>query len=340
MLPLYGDALEALSYARPMSFILLAAGLGLLIFSGILVVDGASSIAKRHGISPGMIGLTLVAFGTSLPELAVNISAVNSGDTGLSIGNILGSNIANLGLVLGIAVCIRSFDVDSAIMRREIPLLMLVTAIVVVISNDGLLRGADLHVDRSDALVLLLLLLIFVYINFTEILQGQPDDELLTQASQRTGRLLGRRDYLFISAGIVGLWFGGTLTVENALVIARQFGVSQTVIGLTVVAIGTSLPELVTSVTAALRRQAALALGNVIGSNLVNTLFILPVTALVRPLPIADASVIDIWAAMIFTVAVAIFSFSSHRRFSRWEGATLLIAYVAFMSWRYLGFQS
>jgi cation:H+ antiporter len=323
-----------------MNFVYLSAGLGLLIFSGILVVDGASNIAKRHGISPGVIGLTLVAFGTSLPELAVNISAVNSGETGLSIGNILGSNLANLGLVLGFAVCIRSFNVDSAIMRREIPLLMLVTAVLVVITNDGLLRGANLHVDRSDALVLLLLLLIFIYINLTEILSDQSDDELLAQATESTKLLFGQRDYLFIVAGIAGLWLGGTLTVNNALLIAQQFGVSQTVIGLTVVAIGTSLPELVTSITAALRRQAALALGNVIGSNLVNTLFILPVTALVRPLPIAEDSVIDIWAVMIFTVAVAVFSFSSQRRFSRWEGALLLAGYIGFMSWRYLGFQS
>jgi cation:H+ antiporter len=321
-----------------MSYLLLSAGLVLLIGAGILVVDGASNIARRRGISPGVIGLTLVAFGTSLPELAVNISAVNSGETGLSIGNILGSNIANLGLVLGAAVCIRGFYVESTIMRREIPLLMLVTAILVVISNDGILRGGNLSLDRSDALVLLLLLLVFLYINLTEILQGQPDDELLVQASERTQLLFGQRDYLFIVLGMAGLWLGGSLTVTHALVLAKSFGVSETVIGLSVVAIGTSLPELVTSIAAALRKQAALALGNVIGSNLVNTLFILPITALMSPLPIRDASLLDIWASMGFTAAVALFAFSSNLRFSRWEGATLLAAYIAYVGWRYVGF--
>jgi cation:H+ antiporter len=321
-----------------MSYLLLSAGLLLLIVAGVLVVDGASNIARRHGISPGVIGLTLVAFGTSLPELAVNISAVNNGETGLSIGNILGSNIANLGLVLGAAVCIRGFYVESKIMRREIPLLMLVTAILVVISNDGILRGGGLLLDRSDALVLLLLLLIFLYINITEILRGEPDDELLLQASERTQLLFGQKDYLFIVLGMAGLWFGGSLTVTHALVLAKSFGVSETVIGLSVVAIGTSLPELVTSIAAALRKQAALALGNVVGSNLVNTLFILPITALMSPLPIRNDSLLDIWVCMAFTVAVALFAFSSNLRFSRWEGATLLVAYISYVSWRYIGF--
>lgn len=321
-----------------MSYLLLAAGLSLLIIAGVLVVDGASNIARRRGISPGVIGLTLVAFGTSLPELAVNMSAVNSGETGLSIGNILGSNIANLGLVLGAAVCIRGFYVESKIMRREIPLLLLVTAVLVVIANDGILRGGDLSVDRSDALVLLLLLAVFLYINLTEILRREPEDELLVQASERTKLLFGQRDYLFIILGMGGLWLGGSMTVTHALVLAKSFGVSETVIGLSVVAIGTSLPELVTSITAALRKQAALALGNVVGSNLVNTLFILPVTALVRPLPIQNASMADIWTSMLFTVAVALFAFSSNLRFSRWEGATLLLAYVGYVSWRYVGF--
>jgi cation:H+ antiporter len=321
-----------------MTYLLLAAGLLLLIGAGILVVDGASNIAQRHGISPGVIGLTLVAFGTSLPELAVNISAVNSGETGLSLGNILGSNIANLGLVLGVTVCIRGFYVESTIMRREVPLLILATALLVVVSNDGILRGTNLSLDRSDALVLLLLLLVFLYINLTEILRGEANDELLVQASERTRLLFGQRDYLFIVLGMGGLWLGGSLTVTHALVLAKNFGVSETVIGLSVVAIGTSLPELVTSITAALRKQAALALGNVVGSNLVNTLFILPVTALIHPLPIQEASLLDIWVSMLFTVVVALFAFSSRLRLSRWEGAILLLAYTGYVSWRYVGF--
>ncbi len=321
-----------------MTVLILAAGLVLLITGGILVVDGASNIAKRRGISPGIIGLTLVAFGTSLPELAVNMSAASTGNTGLSMGNILGSNIANMGLVLGAAACIGGFNVESNIMRREIPLLLLVSAILLVISNDTILKNSGLVLDRADALVLLLLMMVFVYINMTEILQGEPDDTLLVQASERTTLLFGQRDFLFIIAGIGGLWWGGELTVNSAIELATGFGVSQSVIGLSVVAVGTSLPELVTSIAAALRRESALALGNVVGSNLVNTLFILPVTALVAPLTFEHASLLDIWVSTAFTVAVAIFAFSKNLRFSRWEGAVLVVAYFAYVSWRYTGF--
>ena len=321
-----------------MTVLLLVAGMALLIVGGILVVDGASNIARRHGISPAVIGLTLVAFGTSLPELAVNLSALSNGSTALAMGNILGSNIANMGLVLGAAVMIRSFDVESTIMRREIPLLLLVAGILLVIANDRALKATGLMLDRSDALVLLLLLMIFIYINATEIICGEPDDVLLQQASQRTNLLFGKRDYLFIVVGVVGLWYGGQLTVDSAMSLALTLGVSEAVIGLAVVAVGTSLPELVTSITAALRREGSLALGNVVGSNLINTLFILPVTAIVQPLPIMNASLLDIWASTTFTAVVAIFAFSKNLRLSRWEGAVLLIGYLAYISWRYTAF--
>ena len=187
-------------------------------------------------------------------------------------------------------------------------------------------------------MISLLLLMIFIYINATEIIRGEPDDVLLQQASQRTNLLFGKRDYLFIVVGVAGLWYGGQLTVDSAMSLALTLGVSEAVIGLAVVAVGTSLPELVTSITAALRREGSLALGNVVGSNLINTLFILPVTAIVQPLPIMNASLLDIWASTTFTAVVAIFAFSKNLRLSRWEGAVLLIGYLAYISWRYTAF--
>lgn len=321
-----------------MTVILLLAGLALLVFAGTLLVDGASNVAARYRVPPAIIGLTLVAFGTSLPELAVNISATRGGSPDLSLGNIFGSNIANLGLVLGVAVAIRGFHVESQIMRREVPLLLLTTAIALTVASDGLLRGEPPVLDRSDAVVLLLLFLMFIYINLSDILTGKPDDPLLTQAEGRAPAEFHSRHYLYIALGIPGLWLGGELTVSNAESLALGLGVSKAMVGLSVVAIGTSLPELVTSVTAALRGHSDLAVGNVIGSNLVNTLFILPISALIVPLEIRPGPMLDIWTCGLFTIVASIFAFSARQRFSRVEGSVLVVGYLSYIAWRYSAF--
>jgi cation:H+ antiporter len=316
------------------SYLLLALGISMLIASGAALVTGASNIAARHNVSPTVIGLTLVAFGTSLPELAVNLSAAVSGNPGLSVGNIFGSNIANIGLVLGAAAALQGFGVESQIMRREIPLLLLISAIVAVLASDGWLRGTKGVIDRGDATVLLLLLCVFLYVNVRDILSGRADDPLMRQASDRGQRRLSRLNYLYIAAGIPGLWLAADLTVENAVVIATRWGVPELIVGLTVIAVGTSLPELVTSILAALRREASLAVGNVVGSNIINVLFILPATALVAPLPLNDESLPDIWVCLGFTALLALFAFTSRMRLQRWEGATLVVLYLLFIVWR------
>ncbi len=321
-----------------MTWLLLFAGLTILVVSGGLLVDGASNMALRLRVPPAVIGLTLVAFGTSLPELAVNISATSSGSPELSLGNIFGSNIANLGLVLGAAIAIRACRVEGQIMRREIPLLLLITAIALVVSLDGVLRSVPPQLDRGDAIVLLLLFLMFIYINLSDILTGRSEDPLLEQATGRVSTTVQTRHYLFVVIGIPGLWLGGDLTVVNAEKIALGFGLSKTLIGLSVVAIGTSLPELVTSITAALRGESDLAIGNVIGSNLVNTLFILPISAMIMPLPIGPGALIDIWTCLLFTVVMGIFAFSARQRLSRVEGWFLLISYGLYIYWRYNAF--
>ena len=321
-----------------MTIILLLVGLTVLVFSGTLLIDGASNIAARHRVPPAVIGLTLVAIGTSLPELAVNVSATTSGAPELSLGNIFGSNIANLGLVLGAAVAIRGFRVEGQIMRREVPLLLLITAIVLAVAGDGLLRGVSPVLDRGDAVILLLLFLMFIYINLTEFLAGKPDDPLLAQAEGRAPDAYRGRHYLYVALGIPGLWLGGELTVTNAESLALAMGISKTLIGLSVVAVGTSLPELVTSVTAALRGESDLALGNVLGSNLVNTLFILPISAFILPLEIGAGAMLDIWTCLLFTVIATIFAFSASQRFSRVEGWLLILGYFFYVAWRYNAF--
>lgn len=318
-----------------MTYVLLSLGLGLLILSGAALVEGASNIAARYGVPPAIIGLTVVAFGTSLPELAVNLSAVRSGNPGLGMGNIFGSNIANLGLVLGACVALRGFAVESQIMRRELPLLLLISMIVTVLASDRMLVGEGSGLDRGDAIVLLLLLSLFLYINITDILRHRPEDELMLQASSRGEKRLQKRHIFYILLGIPGLWLAGEITVENAVQIALSLGVPEVLVGLSVIAVGTSLPELVTSVAAALRGQASLALGNVVGSNLLNVLFILPVTALPGALPVSQENLVDIWAALLFTALVALFAFTSRLRLSRWEGVVLLVGYLVFVGWRY-----
>ncbi|MDJ0879491.1 MAG: calcium/sodium antiporter [Halieaceae bacterium] len=321
-----------------MTWLLLVAGLTTLLASGALLVDGASNIALRFRVPPAVIGLTLVAFGTSLPELAVNISATRAGSAELSLGNIFGSNIANIGLVLGATVAVRGFRVESQVMRREVPLLLLITAIALVVALDGVLRGVAPQVDRGDAVVFLLLFLMFIYINLTDILAGRSEDPLFEQASGRAPTEVQTRHLFYVLVGIPGLWLGGDLAVDNAEKIALGFGISEAVVGLTVLAIGTSLPELVTSITAALRGESDLALGNVIGSNLVNTLLILPISAMIMPLPIGPGPLIDIWTCLLFTVIMGVFAFSASQRFSRVEGWLLVLGYGFYISWRYSAF--
>lgn len=318
-----------------MVFILLVAGLGLLLVAGTLLVDGAANLATRLHVPPVVLGLTLVAFGTSLPELAVNISASRSGNTALSLGNIFGSNIANLGLVLGAALLIRSVSVESAVMRREIPLLLLTSAVAVVLASDGWLRGTPLQIDRADSLILLLLFLIFVYVNLSDILTQRDDDPLMQQAAEIPISRRGNRDYLYIGLGIIGLPLGASLVVDNATTIAFHLGVSQAVIGLSLVAVGTSVPELVTSMIAASRNQGALAVGNVVGSNLINTLLILPISAQLAVLPIDSGAALDIWISLLFTVALCVLALFTKLRLNRAHGVILLVAYFSYIGWRF-----
>jgi cation:H+ antiporter len=320
-----------------MTIVMLLAGLGILIVSGTLLVDGACNLGARYKVSPAFMGLTLVAFGTSLPELAVNLSAVSSGNTGLSLGNIFGSNIANLSLVLGAALVVRNLKVESQIMRREIPLLLLVTLMVVVLCSDTLLRGGPSRLDRSDGVILLLLFLLFVYINFSDILTGRSDDPLLTEVTEQGSFFFQNKDYLYIIIGVVGLALGGEITVANASAIAQHYGVSDDVIGLSVVAVGTSIPELVTSVVAAVKRQASLAVANVVGSNLINSLFILAVSAVSGTLPVSSDTLTDVLVSLLLTLVMFGFAFGAGLKLRRWHGLVLLCGYFSYISWRYIG---
>ncbi len=323
-----------------MDFLGLVAGLALLLGGGELLVRGASSLARDLGVPPLVVGLTVVAFGTSAPELAVNVTAALRGDAALSFGNVIGSNIANIGLILGTAALVRAVEVRGTVISREIPMMLVATAAVFVLGLDRVASGAEDY-DRSDGLVLLLLFCVFLYYTIAEVLRGRVrgrrQDPLVEQAEERAARSWLRPvtgSSVVALLGLALLLGGAELTVRSAVDLAAALGVPKSVVGLTVVAIGTSLPELATSLTAMRHGQLDLAVGNVVGSNIFNLLFILGTTSLIRTVPVPAGGVADLAALALFSAALLTVSLSQRRRIVRMEGAALLLAYLGYSTWR------
>jgi cation:H+ antiporter len=272
-------------------------GLVLLIGGGTLLVSGASQVAAKFGVSPLVVGLTVVGFGTSAPELVVNIISAMQGATALAFGNVVGSNISNLALVLGAAAIMHPITIQGQVVRREVPLLLLATSAMTVMALDLPLDGQPAMIERSEALILLLLFCIFLYINVLDIVQIRRSDQLIADIDHShflETRSEGRYRWLFVIGGIVMLSVGGEMTVRSGISLAEYFGVSPAIVGLFAVAIGTSMPELVTSIIAALRRESDLALGNVVGSNIFNSLIVLPASGLIAGIPIPRGGISDL----------------------------------------------
>jgi cation:H+ antiporter len=312
--------------------LLLLAGLAMLLVGGASLVRGASGIAEAYGISPLVVGLTVVAFGTSAPELVVNILGAINGETDIAFGNIAGSNLANLGLVLGTAALIAPIAIEGQIIRRELPLLLLATTVVLVMTLDSQLKGFDPVLDRSDGLVLLLLFGIFVYIMIMDFFR-QGGDPLLATITDLSPKLETKnsRDWLLIVIGIISLGLGGELTITHGVKLAGILNVSTTIVGMAVIAIGTSLPEFVTSIIAAMRKEADLCVGNIIGSNIFNILLVLPVSALVYPLSIPEHGTTDIIATFLFAAALIPVFIIRKKIMSRTIGGMFLVAYLLYM---------
>ncbi len=299
------------------------------------MVRGASGIADAYGVPPLVVGLTVVAFGTSAPELVVNVLGALEGQTELAFGNITGSNLANLGLVLGSAAVITPMTLQGKIIRRELPLLLLGTTVLLFMTLDPLLRGESPIIDRSDGLVMLLLFSIFLYLTVTDFLR-QGKDPLVTTIGELdiVSHAEKRVNWLLIVGGVVGLAIGGQLTIDNGSALAESLGVPPVIIGMLVLAVGTSLPELITSIFAAMKGEADLCVGNVIGSNIFNGLFVLPISALVQPLIVPEGGILDILVSLIFALfLVPIFIFG-RALMSRQVGIFFVAAYVAYMFFR------
>jgi cation:H+ antiporter len=315
-------------------------GLLLLVGGGWLLVRGASEIAAKLGISPMVVGLTIVGFGTSAPELMVNVLGVLRGEAALAFGNVIGSNISNLGLVLGISAMISPIVLQSGVVRREVPLLLLGTTMITVMALDGPLEGRAAVIGRGDSLALLLVFCIFVYIIAMDFVRDRKSDHLLVDIDH--SKVLdpapkGRISWLLVVAGCVLLFAGGELTVRSGAALANQFGVAPTIIGLFVVAVGTSMPELVTSIIAAMRRESDLALGNVVGSNLFNSLMVLPISGLIGSIPIPEGGIGDLAISWLLAAVLIPIFFLGKACLSRVAGALFLVAYLAYAAYRILG---
>ncbi len=311
-------------------YILFAVGFVLLLKGASWLVDGASSLAKKLGISSLVVGLTVVALGTSAPELVVNIFASIRGSADLAIGNVLGSNIFNILVILGVSAVIYPLLVQRSTIWKEIPLSLLAAIMVWVLASDAFLDGdgAFSGLTRIDGIVLLAFFVIFLY--YTASIAKAPEAK-----GMRIKEFGIPQSFLFILMGFAGLVVGGTWIVDGAVEIARALGASETLIGLTIVAAGTSLPELATSAVAARKKNADIAVGNIVGSNIFNIFFILGISAMINPLPFHIASNADIGMVILASVLLFVALFVGTRHLlERWQGAlfvALYVAYVAFL---------
>lgn len=322
-----------------MLWLFLLLGILLLLAGGTSLVRGATGIAEAYGVPPLVVGLTVVAFGTSAPELVVNLVGAVQGETELAFGNIAGSNIANLALVLGSAAVITPIAIEGQIIRREVPLLLLATATLLILTLDPWLRDSAALLDRSDGFVLLLLFGVFVYITVMDFTRGDGDTLIKELGNHPINLPTNKRnDWLYIIAGIIGLAIGGQLTIDYGSQLAQAIGITPAIIGMVVVALGTSMPELVTSIIAAMRKEADLCVGNVIGSNLFNGLMVLPLSAFVSPLSVPDFGSLDIFVSLVLTVALIPIFIYGQSIMSRKIGGLFLLGYVGYIGARvYVG---
>lgn len=309
-----------------MTYVLLIIGFFLLIKGADWFVDGASNIAGLLRIPPILIGLTIVAFGTSSPEATVSIIAAMEGTAGVAIGNAIGSNIFNITFIIGLTALINPLKVESETIRKEIPFALLASFVLFVLISDMALQAASVNLlTRSDGFVLLLFFTVFMYYIF----------EVARNSREKTPEQVGKTKVkwgknIFITIiGLAAIIVGGDLVVSNSTEIAYALGMSETLVGLTIVAIGTSLPELVTSVTAAIKKRSEIALGNIVGSNIFNIFFVLGAAATIAPLPVDSKIFFDSLVMSILTIVLLIFS-RSNFRVGKSEGIILAMCYLLY----------
>ncbi len=318
--------------------ILLVGALAVLVIAGKYFVSGVSGAAAALGVPQLVIGMTVVAFGTSAPELVVNSLSAWRGSTDLAFGNIVGSCILNVGFVLAITAIIRPLKVEPSLITREIPMLLVAVAAIVVLASDRLIdHTAPDQWGRSDGLILLLFFAIFLYYTTRQAVSSRRTDIFIAEVDEEreaTRRSPIWRNLFQTLIGLIGLSLGADWTVDKAVVIARHLGVSETIIGLTIVSLGTTLPELTTCIVAARRDNPDIAVGNIVGSNIFNLLCIGGLVSLIRPVPIPEAGHADLVMMTFLSVVLFPIAIRSQRTLTRGEGAFLLFAFVCYFAWR------
>lgn len=310
------------------TIIFLFFGLAILLVGAEGLVRGASSLARRLGVAPLVVGLTVVAFGTSAPELIVNLLAALRGSADIAVGNVVGSNIANIFLILGVSALFYPLAVKNSTVWKEIPFALLGAGLLLVMGNDAFLDGAVFNaLTRTDGLALIAIFIIFMYYVFglAKTETGKTEDIKVYS----WGLSLG-----LTALGIAGLFYGGKLLVDNAIILARLAGLSESLIGLTIVAVGTSLPELFTSLVAAYHKEDDLAIGNIVGSNIFNVFWILGLTGTIMNMPFNTAANIDALVVVAATLLLFLFMFVGRRhRLDRWQGALFVVLYGVYIGY-------
>ncbi len=316
-----------------------AAGIVIIVGGGEILVKGAAALARAAGISPLIVGLTVVAFGTSAPELAVAVQAAFTDSGTLAFGNIFGSNMANIGLIIGLSALLHPLPIDHLVIRRELPMMLLALAAAMAMAFDIELGEQRDFYARSDGLVLLLFFFVFIYYTLGDLgrqrlnhrektTNGNKSPDVASMwaggVPQPEGNKRILTNLLLITIGLVGLIYGADLVVRGGVGVAREMGVPEVVVGLTLIAIGTSLPELVATLAAVRRNNIGLAVGGVVGSNIFNTLLITGVASTIRPMPIPVGGHLDLAATAILSLALFFVARTHNRRIIRYEGLALL----------------
>ncbi|WP_025784687.1 calcium/sodium antiporter [Sporosarcina sp. D27] len=310
-----------------MAYFLLIVGFTLLIKGAGYFVDGSSNIARLLQVPPILIGLTIVAFGTSSPEATVSIIAALEGTADVAVGNVVGSNIFNITLVVGVAAILYPLKVESETIRKEIPFTLLASVAMLILMSDIALQGFSSNmISRGDGFIFLLFLSIFMYYVIEIGLKSRKN----AMNEPVPDNISWGKNIIITILGLAAIIFGGDLVVDNGTKIAYSLGMSETLVGLTIIAIGTSLPELVTSITAALKKESEIALGNIVGSNIFNILFVLGTSSIISPLAVNDKVLIDVVFMIVLTVVLLIFSRTGFKIGKR-EGMVLVAVYIIYL---------
>lgn len=312
-----------------MNYIILIVGFALLIKGADVFVDGASAVAKKLGIPPVIVGLTIVSIGTSAPELAVSIISAIKGNNEIAIGNVLGSNLFNTLMVLGVTTIVLPMIIDKEKIKTDFIISIFLTILLFVLTFDSIFGSTSNIISRTDGLILIIICI--AYIGFL-IFKAKKTDMPSPTEEEKNINVLGK--IVVIIIGVIGIVLGGQLVVDSATNIAYSIGMSEKLVGLTIVAMGTSLPELVTSVVAALKGEKDIALGNVLGSNIFNILLIIGISSFITQIPVAGTLIVD----FIFLILVSVFIFGliffnkkKEKKLSRVEGAILVALYIGYV---------